>query len=136
VSLQPEVPINDGWKEVVQQPVVHHHGWPIVLLPLPPPPPLNQHAQVDHVISPVQSSHARKRLKTAIPELTTDKGKKVASPSKSSKDSSESVTSHAHQNDVQSHVISEIHPLVVAKVQSTEKSEKATSKWKEADNLS
>jgi len=51
VPLQPEVPINDGWKEIVHQPVVHCNGWPTISLPLPPPPPLNQHAQqVDHVI--------------------------------------------------------------------------------------
>ena len=71
VCLQPEVPINDGWQEIVQQPIIHHHGWPIVSLPLPLPSLLNQHAQVDHVISLVQSSHANKKLKTIIPELLT-----------------------------------------------------------------
>jgi hypothetical protein len=45
VSLQPEVPINDGWHDVVHQPAIHHDGWPIVSLSFPPPPPLNQHAQ-------------------------------------------------------------------------------------------
>jgi len=53
VSLQLEVPVNDGWKYIVNQPVVHHHGWPIVLLPFPPPPPNNKHAQkIDHISSP------------------------------------------------------------------------------------
>jgi hypothetical protein len=79
VSLQPEVPINDGWQDIVHQPVVHHHGWPTVSFPFPPPPPLNQHAQqIDHIASPVQSSHASKRLKTTIPEPLSSKGKKVS----------------------------------------------------------
>jgi hypothetical protein len=43
VSLQPEVPINDGWQGIFHSPIVHHDGWPTVLLSLPPPPPLNQH---------------------------------------------------------------------------------------------
>jgi hypothetical protein len=90
VSMQPEPPINDGWQEVVHHPTVHHHGWPTTSLPFPPPPPpLNQNAQIDHVVSLVQYSHASKRLKTAIPEPEMDKGKRVANPSKSSKDSSE-----------------------------------------------
>jgi hypothetical protein len=111
VSMHPEPPINDGWQEVVHQPIVHHHGWPTTSLSFPPPPPsLNQNAKIDHVVSPVQSSHASKRLKTAIPEPEMDKGKRVANPSKSSKDSSESVTSHVHHKDSCSHVISEVHP--------------------------
>jgi hypothetical protein len=113
VSLQPEVPINDGWQEVVHQPAVHHNGWPVVSLPLPPPPPLNQHAQqIDHVISPVQSSHAS-----------------------SSKESSNSVTSHAQQNDAQSPVFSEIQPQgsnqpLVERDKSTDKVEKVASSEK------
>jgi hypothetical protein len=38
VYIQPG-PVNDGWNEVVHDPQTHHHGWPIVSLPLPPPPP-------------------------------------------------------------------------------------------------
>ena len=92
VSMQPEKPVNDEWQEVAHHPIVHHHGWPIAsLLFPPPPPPLNQNAKIDHVVSLFQYSHARKRLKTAIPELEIDKGKRVANPSKSSKYSSESV---------------------------------------------
>jgi hypothetical protein len=74
-------------------------------LPLPPPP-----TQVDRVVSPLQSSHARKILKSTIPEPKLDKGKEVANPSKSSKDSSESISSQLHLKDYCSHVISEIHP--------------------------
>jgi hypothetical protein len=108
-SLEP--PANDGWQEIVHQPVVHHHGWPTVSFPLPPPPlPINPNAQVDRVVSPVQSSHASKRLKTDVPKPELDKGKGVANPSKSSKDSSESVSSHLHLKDDCSHVINAIHP--------------------------
>jgi hypothetical protein len=110
VSMQPEPPANDGWQEIVHQPVAHHHGWPTVSFPLPPPPPpKNPNAQADHVVSPIQSSHASKRLKTDVPKPELDKGKGVATPSKSSKDSSESVSSHLHLKDNCSHVISEIH---------------------------
>jgi hypothetical protein len=76
----------------------------------PPPPPFNPNSQADHVASPIQSSHASKRLKTSIPEPELDKVKGVANPSKSSKDSSESMSSHLHLKDSCSHVISEIHP--------------------------
>jgi hypothetical protein len=82
----------------------------ISLLFPPPPPPFNPNTQIDRVTSPVQSSHASKRLKTAIPELEIDKGKGVANLSKSSKDSSKSMSSHVHLKDSCSHVISEIQP--------------------------
>jgi hypothetical protein len=59
VSLQPEVPENDGWKEIVHPTVSHHRGWPNLSLP-PPPPPVNPNAQISPAHSPVQSSHARK----------------------------------------------------------------------------
>jgi hypothetical protein len=109
--MQLEPPSNDGWKEIVHQHVSHHHGWPTVSLPFPPPPPpFIPNAQADRVVSPVQSSHASKRLKSAIPEPKLDKGKEVANPSKSSKDSYESISSHLHLKDDCSHVISEIHP--------------------------
>jgi hypothetical protein len=127
--MQPEPPANDGWKEIVHHPVAHHHGWPTISLPFPPPPPpFNPNSQVDHVASPVQSSHASKRLKTTIPEPELDKGKGVANPSKSSKDSSESVSSHLHLKDSFSHVISEIHPQGSnqLKVVAQDKSEKGS----------
>ena len=77
VSMQPEPPTNDGWKQIVHQPVSHHNGWPTISFPFPPPPlQINPNSQVDRVVLPVQSSHASKRLKTNV-------------PSKSSKDSSE-----------------------------------------------
>jgi hypothetical protein len=92
----------------------------------PPPPPFNPNAQVDHFSSLVYSYHARNILKTTIPEPELDKGKGVANPSKSSKDSSESMTSHIHLKDSCSHVISEIYPQGSnqLKVISQEKSEK------------
>jgi hypothetical protein len=59
VSMQPEVPENDGWQEIVHPTVSHHRGWPNLSLP-PPPPPVNPNAQISPAHSPVQSSHARK----------------------------------------------------------------------------
>jgi hypothetical protein len=107
VSMQPEVPANDGWKEIVNPVVSHHRGWPN--LSLPPPPPVNPNVQISPVHSPVQSSHASKRLKTDVPHVQ-DKGKVVASPSSPSNDSSKSVSSRMHLKDDCSHVISEIQP--------------------------
>jgi hypothetical protein len=75
VSMRPEPPANDGWKDIVHQHVVHHHDWPTTSFPLPLPPPKNQVSQVDPFVSPVQSSHANKRLKTDAPEPMQDKGK-------------------------------------------------------------
>jgi hypothetical protein len=93
------------------QPVAHHHGWPTCCHSITPPPlPINPNSQDDHVVSPIQSSHARKRLKTDVPKPELDKGKGVSTPSKSSKDSSESVSSHLHLKDDCSHIISAVHP--------------------------
>jgi hypothetical protein len=109
--MQPEPPTNDGWKEIVHQLVVHHHGWPTASLPLPPlPPPKNPISQVDHVVSPMHSFHASKRLNIDVSKLVQDKGKGVATASKSSKESSESVSSHLHLKDDCSHVISAVQP--------------------------
>jgi hypothetical protein len=78
-------------------------------MPLPPPPPPNNPiSQADHVVSPVQSSHASKRLKTDVPKSVQDKGKGVATASKSSKESSESVSSRLHLKDDCSHVINAV----------------------------
>jgi hypothetical protein len=82
VSMQPEPPANDGWKEIVNQPTSHLSWLAHCLISLPPPPPpINPNAQISHVVSPVQSSHASKRLKTDIPQPVLDNGKEVASPS-------------------------------------------------------
>jgi hypothetical protein len=82
-----------------------------VSLPFPPPPPpFIPNSQPDHVVSRVQSSHARKILKSTTPKPKLDKGKEVANPSKSFKDSYESISSHLHLKDDSSHVINEIHP--------------------------
>jgi hypothetical protein len=89
VSLQPEVPKNYGWKEIVNQPVSHHHGWHTMSFPLPPP--INPNVQISCAISLVHSSHASKRLKTDIPQPVQDRGKEFASPSSPSDDSSKYV---------------------------------------------
>jgi hypothetical protein len=59
--------------------------------------------------SPVQSSHARKRLKTEA-HHALDKGKSIAAPSSPSNGSDKSVSSQMHLRDDCSHVISEIRP--------------------------
>jgi hypothetical protein len=33
VSMQPEVPENDGWQEIANLKVSHDHGWPNFSLP-------------------------------------------------------------------------------------------------------
>jgi hypothetical protein len=107
VSLQPKVPENDGWQEIVHPTVSQHRGWPI--LSLPAPPPINQIVQVALLHSPVQSSHGSKRLKTKA-HHAPDKGKSTAAPSSPSNDSDKFVSSCMHLRDDCSHVISEIRP--------------------------
>jgi hypothetical protein len=58
----------------------------------------------------MQSSHASKRLITYAPKPMQDKGKRVATASKSSKESSESVSSCLHLKDDCCHVISAVQP--------------------------
>ena len=106
--LHPEVPSNDGWQEIINQFVSHQRGWPTMSLHLPPP--INPNFHISHIVSPVQSSHASKRLKTDIPQHVQDKGKAIASPYYLSTDSSKSVSSRLHLKDDCSHVISEIQP--------------------------
>ena len=108
MSLQLEVPAKVDWKEIVHQPISHHHGWPVVSLPLPPP--INPNVQIAHVVYAVQSSHAIKILKIDIPQPVQDKGKVVVSPSSPSTESSKSMSSHLHLKYDCSHVISEIQP--------------------------
>jgi hypothetical protein len=78
-------------------------------LSLSAPPPINQIVQVAPVHSPVQSSHARKRLKTEA-HHAPDKVKAIASPSSPSNVSDKFMSSHMHLRDDFSHVISEIRP--------------------------
>jgi hypothetical protein len=108
VSLQLEVHANDGWQEIVNPNVSHHRGWPNMSLPLPPP--VNPNVHIACADSPVQSSHASKRLKTDVPQPVQDKGKTTASPSSPSNDSSKFVSSRMHLKDDCSHVINEIQP--------------------------
>jgi hypothetical protein len=54
------------------------------------------------------SSHASKRLKTDVPKPMQDEGKGVTTTSKSSKESSESVSCRLHFKDDCSHVISAV----------------------------
>jgi hypothetical protein len=107
VSLQPKVPENDRWQEIVHPTVSQYCGWPN--LSLPAPPLVNQIVQAAPVHSPVQSSHASKRLKTEA-HHAPDKGETAAAPSSPSNDSAKSVSSRMHLRDDRSHVISEIRP--------------------------
>jgi hypothetical protein len=65
MALQPKFLANDGWQEIFNPSVSHHRCWPNFSLPTPPP--VNPNVQISHVDSPVQYSHASKRLKTDIP---------------------------------------------------------------------
>jgi hypothetical protein len=107
VSLQPEVPQNDGWKEIFHPVVSQPRGWPN--LSLLAPPPINQIVQASPVHSPVQSSHASKRLKIEA-HHAPDKGKAIAAPSSPSNGSNKSMSSRMNLRDDLSHVISEIRP--------------------------
>jgi len=81
ISMQPKPPANYGWQEIVHHPDTRHNGWPTVSFPLPPTPlPFNSNSQVDNIVSPFKSSHARKNLKTTLPEPEIDKGKKWPIP--------------------------------------------------------
>jgi hypothetical protein len=108
VPLHSEFPTNDGWQDIVNQLVSHHHGWPIMSFPLLTP--INPNTQIVHAISPVHSSHASKRLKIDILQPSQDKGKTTSSPSSPSIDSSKSMSSYLHLKDDYSHVINEIQP--------------------------
>jgi hypothetical protein len=104
VSLQPEVPENDGWQEIFHLTVSQHHGW--LNLSLPTPPPINPIVQAaPHSL--VQSSHASKRLKTKA-HHALDKGKDIVAPSSPSNGSDKSMSSRMHLRNEFSHVISEI----------------------------
>jgi hypothetical protein len=107
VSLQPKVPKNNEWKEIVHPTVSQHHGWPN--LSLPTPPTNNQIVQASLAHSPVNSSHASKIFKTEA-HHAPNKGKSIASPSSPSNGSDKSVSSQMHLKDDCSHMISEIRP--------------------------
>jgi hypothetical protein len=106
VSLQPEVPKNDGWKEIFHSTVSQQRGWPN--LSLPDPLPINPIDQ-DDSHSLVQSSHASKRLKIEA-HHAIEIGKSTASPSSPSNGSDKYLSSRMHLRDDCSHVISEIRP--------------------------
>jgi hypothetical protein len=98
---------NDGWQEIFHSTVSQHCGWPNLSLPSPPPMnPIVQDAP-DH--SPVQSSHASKRLKTEA-HHALDKEKSIATPSSPSNGSDKSMSSQMYLRENCSHVISEIRP--------------------------
>jgi hypothetical protein len=105
--FNPRFPKNDKWKEIFHPTVSQHRGWPN--LSLPAPPPINPIVQAAHVHSPVQSSHARKRLKTEA-HHAVDKGKSTATPSSPSNGSDKSMSSRMHLRDDFSHMINEIRP--------------------------
>jgi hypothetical protein len=107
VSLQPEVPKNDGRQEIVHPIVSQYRGRPN--LSLIPPPLVNPIAQAAPNHSLVQSSHASKRMKTEAHHALY-KGKANVAPSSPSNGSDKFVSSWMHLRDDCSHVISEIRP--------------------------
>ena len=107
ISLQPEVPENDGWQEIVHPTISQHRGWPN--LSVPAPLPINPIVQAAPSHSLVHSSHSSKRLKTEA-HHALDKGKAIAAPSSPSNGSDKSVSSQMHLRNYCFHVISEIRP--------------------------
>jgi hypothetical protein len=107
VSLQPEVPENERWKEIFHLIVSQHRGWPNLSLPYPLP--INPIFQYAPVHSLVQSSQASKGLKIEA-HHAPGKGKSTDAPSSPSNESDKSVSSHMHLIDDCSHVINEIKP--------------------------
>jgi hypothetical protein len=107
VSLQPEVLKHYEWQEIVHLAVSQHHGWPNLCFP--PPSLVNPIVQASPNHSPVQSSHASKRLKTES-HHAIDKGKSTAAPSSPSNEYDKSVSSGMHLRDDCSHVIIDINP--------------------------
>jgi len=107
VSLQLEVPKNDGWQEIFHLTVSKHHVWPNLYLSAPSS--INQIVQVAPIHSPIKSSHASKRLKTEA-HHAPDKGKATTAPSSPSNGSDKSSSSQMHLRHVCSHLISEIKP--------------------------
>jgi hypothetical protein len=95
----------------------------------PLPPPVNPNVHISHV-SPVQSSHASKRLKNDIPQPVQDKGKLVSSPSSPSNDSSKSVSSQMHLKDACSHVVNEVQPQGSNQPQDTSENSKGNNSGK------
>jgi hypothetical protein len=101
---------------------------PICLCPTPLPN--NQIVQVAPDHSPVQSSHASKRLKTEA-HHAPDKGKSTASPSSPSNGSDKSVSSQMHLRDDCSHVINEIRPKGSAQPKEIQENRRVTTTIKE-----
>jgi hypothetical protein len=128
VSLQHEVPENNGWQEIVHPTVSQHRGWPNLSLPTPPPS-VKQIFQDSPTQSPVESSHTRKRLKIEA-HHAHDKRKFVVAPSSHSSDSAKSVSSCMHLRDDFSHVINEIRPKGSAQPKANSEKSKGHSRNK------
>jgi hypothetical protein len=105
VSLQTEVPENDGWKEILHPAVSQHRDWPKLSLSAPPPIKPIVQATPDHSL--VQSSHSSKRLRIEAFHAV-DKEKSTIGPSSPSNGSDKSVSSQMHLRDDCSHMINEI----------------------------
>jgi hypothetical protein len=112
--MQPEIPTNDGWNEVVHDPQPHFNGWPTVSLPLPPPPPKQPLQPAISMASHALSHQQPKNHKALAQELEPSKGKQPACSlsSGSSKNSSHSVTSHSIPQKLEARNITfgDMHP--------------------------
>jgi hypothetical protein len=111
VSLQPEIPVNDGWNEIIHDPQPHHHGWPTVSFPLPPPPPKKPLQPVVSMASHALSSQQPNKNKALAHEPEPSKGKQLAM-SPSSDSSSHSVTSHSipQKHEPRNITFGDMHP--------------------------
>jgi hypothetical protein len=82
MSLQPDIPVNDGWNEIIHDTQPHHHGWSTVFFPLPPPPPKKPLQSLVSMDSHVLSSQQPNKNNFLSLESEPSKGKQLAmSPS-------------------------------------------------------
>ena len=97
VFMQLEIPVNDGWNELVYDPQPHNHVWPTISLPLPPPLPKKPLQPAISMASHALSVQQPKKHKTLGQEPKPSKGKQSScSPSSGSLDNSSHFdTSHS-----------------------------------------
>jgi hypothetical protein len=115
--MQPEPSANDGWNEVVHNPLPYFNGRPTVSLPLPPPPPLkNPFQPVISMASRALSPQQPKNHKALSQEPKPNKGKwpAVSISSDSSNDSSYTIKSSPikPENEPRKISLGDMHPEI------------------------
>jgi len=98
VSLQQQIPVNNGQNDVVNPPQIHVNGCSTMSFPLPPPPAKWLAQRIALEVSHAHSTQPLKRPKSLAQEIEPSKGKQLANSAKSdqSEASSHSITSHSH----------------------------------------